>query len=62
MVRVIGKIVTSLPGVMYAPLHYRLLEHSKTSAPQKCIGNFHERMALFTAAKKELAYGGFPTF
>ena len=28
--RIIGKIVSSFPRVMYGPLHYRHLEHDKT--------------------------------
>ena len=54
--RVIGKIVSSFPGVMYGPLHYRLLEHDKTSALQKCHGNFDKHMTLSKAAKEELTW------
>jgi len=44
--RVIGKIISSFPGVMYGPLYYRSLEHDKTSALKLCKGDFDCCMQL----------------
>jgi len=32
--RIIGKVISSFPGVIYGALHYRLFEHDKTRALQ----------------------------
>ena len=52
--RVRGKIISSFPGVMYGPLHYRSLEHDKTRALKLCKGNFDSRMSLSDDSRQEL--------
>ena len=37
---VIGKIISSFPGVMYGQLYYRVLEHTKTVALKTANGDF----------------------
>ena len=54
--RIIGKIVSSFPGVMYGPLHYRHLEHDKTEALENNSGNFEAAMVFSPAARKELEW------
>ena len=54
--RVIGKIVSSFPGVLYGPLHYRQLEHDKTTALQNNRWNFDKHMSLSPAARVELTW------
>ena len=44
--KVIGKIVSSFPGVMHGPLYYRALEKSKTQALREEKGNFEATMSL----------------
>ena len=53
---VIGKIVSSFPGVLYGPLHYRQLEHDKTTALQNNRWNFDKHMSLSSAARVELTW------
>ena len=54
--RIIGKIVSSFPGVMYGPLHYRHLEHDKTEALKNNGGNFEAAMVFSPAAREELEW------
>lgn len=37
---VIGKIISSFPGIMYGQLYYRALEHTKTAALKTAKGDF----------------------
>ena len=50
----IGKIVSAFPGVMYGPLHYRHLEHDKTTALHRTHWNFDKHMDLTPLAIAEL--------
>ena len=54
--RVIGKIISSFPGVIYGALHYRSLEHDKTRALQNCMGNFDCPMSLSEDSYRELVF------
>ena len=51
---VIGKIISTFPGVMYGPLYYRSLEADKTSSLKQNKGKFDKCMTLSTSAKSEL--------
>ena len=51
--RVIGKIISSFPGVIYGPLYYRSPEHDKTSALKQCKGAFDCRMQLSDGSSQE---------
>ena len=55
LARVVGKIVLSSPGVMYGPLHYRLLERDKILALQTTCWNFDIHGSLSLEAKSELS-------
>ena len=56
MARVIGKIVSSFPGVMYGPLYYRELENDKSPAEKTNKGNFIASMAISPEAQMELKW------
>ena len=51
---VIGKIVSSFPGVMHGALYYRHLEKDKSLALIRTKGNFDDLMSLSHHAKSEL--------
>ena len=51
---VIGKIVSSFPGVMHGALYYRHLEKDKSQALLRSKGNFDDLMSLSSHAKSEL--------
>lgn len=53
---VIGKIISSFPGVMYGQLYYRTLEHTKTLALKTAKGDFDSQMILTEDCKKELQW------
>ena len=53
---VIGKIISSFPGVMYGQLYYRVLEHTKTVALKTANGDFDSHMFLTEDCKKELQW------
>lgn len=53
---VIGKIISSFPGVMYGQLYYRVLEHTKTTALKTAKGDFDSQMSLTEDCKKELQW------
>ena len=55
LARVVGKILLSSPGVMYGPLHYRLLERDKILALQITCWNFDQHGSLALEAKSELS-------
>lgn len=44
--QLIGKLVASEPGVMYAPLYYKVLEIEKDEKLKAAKGNFDSRMTL----------------
>ena len=56
LARVVGKIVSSFPGVMYGPLHYRMLERDKILALQTSCWDFDKHMSLSPEAKSELSW------
>ena len=51
---VIGKIVSSYPGIMHGALYYRHLEKDKSLAMIRTKGNFDDLMSLSHYAKSEL--------
>lgn len=56
LARVVGKIVSSFPGVMYGPLYYRTLERDKIRALQINNWDFDKRVSLTPEAKSELSW------
>jgi hypothetical protein len=54
--QIIGKIVSSFPGVLNGPLYYRHLERDKTSALARNKGNFDARMTLSKESMLELKW------
>ena len=54
--RVLGLLISSFPGVMYGPLHYRWTEMVKTKALKDNKGNFDTPMRLSTEAVDELKW------
>ena len=56
LVRVIGKLVSSFPGVCYGPLYYRSLERDKLNALRANRGNFDKNVALSFQAVAELEW------
>ena len=53
---VIGKIVSSFPGVMHGAVYYRHLEKDKSQALQRTRGNFDASMSLSSHSKSELQW------
>ena len=53
---VVGKLVSSFPGVMFGLLHYRLLERDKILALQTTCWDFDKHMSLSPEAKSELSW------
>ena len=54
--QVLGLMASSFPGVMYGPLHHKLLEMGKTHALKKNKGNFDKNMSLFIEAITDLKW------
>ena len=54
--KVLGLLTSSLPGVLYGPLHYRSLEMDKTQALKSHQGNFDSIMALSGDAVADLKW------
>lgn len=54
--QVIGKIISSFPGVTHGPLYYRAIERNKTEALKIRKGNFDKRMTLSEDSKIELQW------
>ena len=52
--KVLGLLTSSLPGVLYGPLHYRSLEIDKTQAMKSNQGNFYSIVALSGEAVADL--------
>ena len=56
LAEVIGLIVSSFPGVMYGPLHYRALESAKSEGLRAAKGDYSFRIALPSEAKHDLQW------
>lgn len=54
--QVLGLITSSFPGVMYGPLHYRVLEMDKTQALVTCDRIFDKTMSLSQESKTDLKW------
>ena len=54
--KVVGKLVSSFPGVRFGKLYYRLLDNEKSLALQKSKGNFEAKMKLSAESKKDLQW------
>ena len=54
--KVLGLLTSSLPGVLYGPLHYRSIEMDKTQALKSNRGNFDSIMALSGEAVADLKW------
>ena len=54
--KVLGLLTSSLPGVLYGPLHYRSLEMDKTQALNSHQGNFDSIMDLSGEAVADLQW------
>ena len=54
--QVIGLLVSSLPGALFGPLHYRHLERDKITALKNNKGNFDSIMSLSRLSKQELMW------
>ena len=54
--RLIGKLVSSFPGVAYGPLFYRDLEMAKNEALKLKRGNYDSTMVLCDDMKSELQW------
>ena len=54
--KVLGLLTSSLPGVLYGPLHYRSLEMDKTQALKSHQGNCDSIMALSGEAVADLQW------
>ena len=54
--KVLGRIVSSFPGVAYGTLHYRYLEQDKTTALNTSKWNFDVKMCLSSQAREELMW------
>ena len=52
--KVIGILVSNFPGVELGPLHYRALEHDKTSALAANAGNYEASLHLSDTSVEEL--------
>ena len=52
--KVIGILVSNFPGVELGPLHYRALEHDKTSALAANAGNYEASLHLSKTSVEEL--------
>ena len=51
--QVLGLLTSSMPGVMYGPIHYRSLDMNKTVALQGTRGNYDQPMTLSSSAKHD---------
>ena len=54
--KVIGKIVSCFPAVLYGPLYFRSLEYDKTTALKQSKGNFKANINVSKYAKTELEW------
>jgi len=53
---VIGILVSNFPSVELGPLHYRALEHDKTSALAATAGNYEASLHLSNTSVEELQW------
>ena len=56
LAQIIGKLVSSFPGVLYGPLYYRHLERDKTAALAITHGNFDAKTTLSDQSALELKW------
>lgn len=56
VVRLLGKISSSFPGVKYGRLHYRKIERDKSEALKIAKGNFEKKMSLSCQALDEIKW------
>ena len=56
LARLIGMLVSCLPGVQFGKLHHRNLEIEKNLALRKHKGNYEAQLALSSTAKDELTW------
>ncbi len=56
LAQIIGKLVSSFPGVLYGPLYYWHLERDKTAALAIAHGNFDAKMTLSEQSALELKW------
>ena len=54
--QIVGKLVSSFPGVLHGPLYYRNLERDKTSALACNNGNFDAKMTISAQGISELQW------
>ena len=54
--QVVGLLISSFPGVMYGPLHFRITEGEKSKALEQNLGDFEAHMCLTSSAKNELQW------
>ena len=52
--QLIGKMVASEPGVQFAALYYKDLEHLRDKNLKKCFGNFNSKMTIHEDVKEIL--------
>ena len=52
--QVLGLLTSSIPGVMYGPIHHRSLDMNKAMDVQGTRGNYDQRMTLSSSAKYDL--------
>ena len=52
--QVLGLLTSSIPGVMYGPIHHRSLDMNKAMALQGTRGNYDQRMTLSSSVKHDL--------
>jgi len=55
---VIGRMISSFPGVMYGQLYYRVLEHTKTTALKTAKGHFDDHVLNARLQKGTPVVGG----
>ena len=54
--KLVGKLVSSFPAVLYGKLFYRQLDNEKTQALRLSAGNFEAKMKLSALAKDDLSW------
>ena len=54
--QVLGLLTSSMPWVMYGPLHYRSLDINKTMALQSTRGNNDQHMTISSSVKLDLSW------
>ena len=54
--KLLGKMISSFPGIKYGKLHYRSLERCKILALKENYGNFDAKMTLNEQAIEDIAW------